>query len=67
MSKNIFPILRCYLLCLTDLLWSLTRHSKIIGEKQGRRVRNGQHPGHETRVSGVKGDQLLLEKIFTSV
>ena len=43
------------------------RHSKIIGEKQGRRVRNGQFPGHETRVSGVKGNQLLLEKIFTSV
>ena len=43
------------------------RHSKIIGEKQGGRVRNGQFPGHETRVSGVKGDQLLLEKIFTSV
>ena len=43
------------------------RHSKIIGEKQGRRVRNGQFSGHETRVSGVKGDQLLLEKIFTSV
>ena len=55
------------MLCLIDLLWSLMRHSKIIGEKQGRRVRNGQFPGHETRVSGVKGDQLLLEKIFTRV
>ena len=36
-------------------------------KKQGRRVRNRQRPGHETRVSGVKGDQLLLEKTFTSV
>jgi len=43
------------------------RHSKIIGEKQGRRVGNGQRPGHETQVSGVKGDQLLLEITFTSV
>ena len=38
------------------------RHSNIIGKKQGRSVRNGQRLGHETRVSGVKGDQLLYEK-----
>lgn len=43
------------------------RHSKIISKKQRRSVRHGQRSRHETRVSGVKGDQLLLEEIFTSV